>query len=163
VSRRVLAVLALATVAVIVHGRLEVTSALLGLVAGMLIVGVSGAGRGPSLPLATLPRRAIFLALYVLVLVPLDLARANARLARRLLARTPDIRPGIVRVPLETTSDAAIAIEQHALTLSPGQMLIEHDAKAGMAYVHFVDVREAEARRGELRRLSRRVLERLLQ
>jgi multisubunit Na+/H+ antiporter MnhE subunit len=61
------------------------------------------------------------------VLVPFDSVRSNLRLARRILHRNPDILPGIVRIPLgEEVSDATVALEEHAITLTPGQVLVDY-------------------------------------
>jgi multisubunit Na+/H+ antiporter MnhE subunit len=153
----VLMVLAFAAVSVIVSGDPSWTQAIVGVLFGTLFVLAAGAGRGHRVPLSTLPQRFVLLLLYLVVIVPLDLMWSNAALAWRLARPTPAIRPGIARLRLDRSSDTVLGIEQHALTLSPGQMLIEHDAQSGATYVHFMDVEEAEARNRTLRRVSERV------
>lgn len=149
-----LVVLVLAGVWVMVSGDVHVAQWLLGLLFGVLFVLASRLWRR-RLPLAEIPGRAADIGLYLLVVMPLDLVWSNGLLGRRLFRWRPSLRPGIVRVPLEGSSDAALGLEQHAATLSPGQMLVEHAPEEGAAYLHVVDIEEAATRRAWLGRLAR--------
>jgi multicomponent Na+:H+ antiporter subunit E len=162
VSRILAIALPLAAVWILVSGDPGPGQFLLGLGFGILFALGVAAPRTGRPRLAELPRRAADLGFYALVLMPLDLARSNLSLARRLLRLRPAVRPGIVRLPIEAVSEAALGLEQHAITLSPGQMLVEHAPEEQAVYVHVVDVTEAAARRARLERLARGPLGRSL-
>jgi multicomponent Na+:H+ antiporter subunit E len=152
--------LAMALVWCLVVGEFTPGQLLVGLACGALYVTATGSGRGARVPISTLPRRFAFLALHVLVLVPFDSVRSNLRLARRILHRNPDILPGIVRIPLgEEVSDATVALEEHAITLTPGQVLVDYSTDEHTAYIHVVDVDEVPSLRQGIWRRYRAALD----
>lgn len=158
-SLAVLTVLILAGVWCLIYGEFSPRQVLLGGLFGTLFVLVTGVGRGHTVSLSRLPRRMLYLGLYLLVLLPADLIQSNLVLARRLLRRRPDIRPGIVRVPLEQASWATVALEEHAITVSPGQLVVDYTADERMIYVHMIDVTEIEEKQASLWRRYRDVLQ----
>lgn len=157
-SVAVLVVIVLTGVWFLIIGEFSPGQALLGLLFGALFVLATGAGRGRRMAVGGLPRRIGYLAFYLFLLLPYDVVRSNLQMARRLLRRTPLVRPGIVRVPLEDIPKAAVALEEHGITLSPGQMVVDYARDERTAYVHLIDVAEAEGREGALWRLYREVL-----
>lgn len=154
-------VFALTLVWCLVIGEFSVGQVLLGFTFGSLFVIVTGAGKERSVPLVELPRRLFYLAVYLLVLVPYDVVQSNVRLARRLLRREPAIRPGIVRVRLGEVTPATSALEEHAVTMAPGQMVVDYSAEGNTMYIHMMDVTDIEKKGGSLWRLYRRVLQKI--
>ncbi|MDQ4075865.1 MAG: Na+/H+ antiporter subunit E [Chloroflexota bacterium] len=154
-------VLALTLVWSLVMGEFSVGQALLGFAFGSLFVVITGAGKERSIPLTELPRRLFYLAVYLLVLVPYDVVGSNLGLARRLLRREPAIRPGIVRVRLGEVTPATRALEEHAITMAPGQMVVDYSTDSNTMYIHLIDVTDVEKKGGSLWGIYRRVLQRI--
>lgn len=149
-SVAVLGAIVLAGVWCLVIGEFSVGQVLLGLVFGSAFVAATGAGRGRVVPFSELPVRIGCLAFYLLVLIPFDIVRSNLGMARRLLRRVPAISPGIVRFPLRDLPRTAVALEEHAMTLSPGQMVVDYSRDERMVYVHLIDINESEGRTAAL-------------
>jgi multisubunit Na+/H+ antiporter MnhE subunit len=136
----------LAFVWCLVVGEFAAAQVLVGLAFGAGFVRITGLGRGRSIPLRELPRRAALLLFLLLLLIPADVIRSNFRIAARLLRRHPPLRPGILRLPLgREISEITVALEEHVITLTPGQMVIDYSADEHVAYVHVLDVEEARA------------------
>lgn len=144
----------------LVIGEFSPGQALLGLIFGTLFVLVTGAGAGQRIPLAQLPHRLAYLGIYLLVLIPYSVIRSNLDMARRLLRPKPDIRPGIVRVRLGSAPEPVSALMAHAITMSPGEMVVDYSEDGRTLYVHLVDVTETEAKRASWR-IYRRVFQRI--
>jgi multisubunit Na+/H+ antiporter MnhE subunit len=162
-SVSVLGALALALVWCLVVGDFGRGQMIVGLVFGAGYVLATGTGRGTRVPLPELPRRLAFMLLHLFVLLPYDLVRSNVRLAGRILHPRLSIRPGIVRIPLgEEVSRATVALEEHAITLTPGQMVVDYSADENLAYIHVVDVDEVELLQRTIWRRYRTVLDRVV-
>ncbi len=80
--------------------------------------------------------RYIFILLY-------DLMISGVQVARIVLSPKMPIRPGIIAVPSGCTDEMAVALSAHAITLTPGEMVVEID-DAGVMYTHMLDVTNAE-------------------
>lgn len=145
-SVSILLILVLTVLWCLVVGEFSIGQIVLGIVFAMIFVRVTGAGRGRSIPLRQLPRRAALLLFLLLALIPADVIRSNFRIAARLLHFRPPLRPGILRLPLgQEISEVSVALEEHVITLTPGQMVIDYSADEHVAYVHALDVDEARA------------------
>jgi multisubunit Na+/H+ antiporter MnhE subunit len=160
-SLALLLVLATAAVWCLVFGVFSLGQVILGLIFGSAFVLVTGAGRHRVVPLGELPKRLFYAGVYLLLLIPYDIVRSNLDMARRIIRPQPDIRPGIVRVPIGSVSQATSALIAHAITMSPGEMVIDYSPDGRTIYVHLVDVAEATAREASFWRFYRLVLERM--
>lgn len=78
------------------------------------------------------------LARYVLV-VGKDVVEGGLQVARLTLDPKLPIHPAIIAIPSGTESEAATALSAHAITLSPGAMVIEIGDHGAM-YTHTLDV-----------------------
>jgi multisubunit Na+/H+ antiporter MnhE subunit len=151
-----LAVLWIALTADLTAGQLGV-----GLLIGSGFVLLTGAGRGRRVPLRELPLRAGYVAFFFLVLLPYDIVRSTLSVAGAILAPAGRLRPGIVRLRLgEEVGRATVALEEHAITLTPGAVVVDYSADEHIAYIHVIDVADAEARRDGLWVRYRRLLDR---
>jgi len=161
-SVSILVAVALSLVWCLVVGDFGRDQAAIGLAFGAAWVLATGMGRGLRVDPRELPRRAANLVLYLFVLLPRDVVRSNFRMAGRILRRRPRVRPGIIRVPLgEEVSRVTVALEEHAITLTPGQMVVDYSADENTAYIHCVDVEEAESMRHTTWRRYHTVLDRI--
>lgn len=72
-----------------------------------------------------------------------DLIVSGIQVARIVLSPSLPIRPGIIAIPAGTETELGIALSAHAVTLTPGEMVIEIDDDH-MMYAHCLDVTHAE-------------------
>lgn len=145
----------------LVVGAFTLGQALLGLGFGTVFVLLTGAGQGRRVPLRELPSRLLYATVYLLVLIPYDIVRSNLDMAWRLVRRRPLLRPGIVRVRLGPVSEATSALVAHAITMSPGEVVVDYAEDQQTLYVHLIDVTDADSRRAAFWRTYRRVLQRV--
>ena len=75
------------------------------------------------------------------VILGFDLIRSGIQVARIVLTPEMPIRPGIIPVPSECRSDLGRALSAHAVTLTPGQLVVGMDDD-GVMYTHCLDVTE---------------------
>ncbi|MCL4264111.1 MAG: Na+/H+ antiporter subunit E [Anaerolineae bacterium] len=89
-----------------------------------------------------------------------DLVVSGIQVARIVLSPQMSIRPGIIAIPSETSSDLATAFSAHAITLTPGEMVVEIDEK-GIMYTHCLNVHEAAISLPTNQRERRELLEKI--
>jgi multicomponent Na+:H+ antiporter subunit E len=88
------------------------------------------------------------------------LIRANLRVAYEVVTPPHTMRPGIVAVPLEVKTDAAITLLANLITLTPGTLSLDVSADRRVMYVHTMYVDDVEEFRREIKDgFERRVLE----
>lgn len=95
---------------------------------------------------ARVPRilRAILVFLWEIVL-------ANLRVTYHVLAPLERMRPGIVGVPLDIESDAAITMLANAITLTPGTLSLDVSSDRRTLYVHGMRVGDPVSFRQEIK------------
>jgi multicomponent Na+:H+ antiporter subunit E len=104
-------------------------------------------------------RRAQKLAWFVLFFL-WELLLANLRVARDVLLPLRCLRPGIIAVPLDVTSDVEIALLSNLITLTPGTLSLDVSADRRFLYVHVMNLADAEAARRNIKEgLERKALE----
>lgn len=88
------------------------------------------------------------------------LIRANLRVAYEVITLTHTMRPGVVAVPLELQTDAAITLLANLITLTPGTLSLDVSADQRVLYVHTMYVDDVEQFRREIKEgFERRVKE----
>jgi multicomponent Na+:H+ antiporter subunit E len=88
-----------------------------------------------------------------------DLVLANLRLARDVVSPRHNIRPGIIAVPLDATSDSEILLLAALINLTPGSVTLDVSPDRKTLYVHAMYVDSADATRDEIKHgYERRVL-----
>ena len=70
--------------------------------------------------------------------------KANIDVAYRVLHPALPINPGIVKVKTSLRTDTALTFLANSITLTPGTLSVDIDAKDGFLYVHWIDVREKD-------------------
>jgi multicomponent Na+:H+ antiporter subunit E len=150
-------IMGVACIWMLVLGEVTAGQFVIGILIGSAFVAVTRFGWGKRLPLPSIPGRAARLLVALVVLVPFDVVRSNYRMALRVLGVLP-IRPGILRLSLQDLPKAAVAIEEHVITLSPGQIVVDYSADEQTAYIHSIDVEEVPQLRASLWHRYRRLL-----
>lgn len=101
-------------------------------------------------------RSMVALALYSANLIR-DLIVSGIQVARIVLSPSLPIRPGIIAIPAETETELGLALITHAVTLTPGELVVEIDDDHVM-YTHALDATRAEAHVKEALELQHELL-----
>jgi multicomponent Na+:H+ antiporter subunit E len=143
-------------------GEFSVMSAASGLLIGYLVVrllppnaGSAGDGSTTSLTgyLATIPLWIKFLLVYTWQVI-----RSNFQVAYYVLAPRQRMKPGVIAVPLDVTTDVEITTLMNLITMTPGSLAVDISTDRKVLYVHVLHVDDPDAaRRGIKMTLERRV------
>ena len=95
---------------------------------------------------------------------PLELVKANVRMAVLVLGGCKDIRPGIVKIPVSLKSEYGQTALANSITLTPGTITMEVAEQAGQTYfyVHWIEAKKqgdeaAEAIKGRMEKWIGRI------
>lgn len=108
----------------------------------------------------SLPGAAVAVARYVVV-VASDVIAGGLQVVRIVLSPRLRLRPGIIPIPSGCRSELATALSAHAITLSPGEVVVEI-APDGTLYTHCLDVTRSARYVAEAQRLRRDLLSRIV-
>lgn len=121
---------------------LQLINVVTGMILSAGIVYLVNPERNKSLQLNYLPTLFIALGRYIVVLA-YDLLMSGIQVAGIVLQRKMPIHQGIVAIPSECQSTLGTALSAHAITLTPGEMVLEIDDRNVM-YTHCLDARQVE-------------------
>jgi multicomponent Na+:H+ antiporter subunit E len=150
-------VLALAYLALTAN--LQPSNLAVGAALGVGVAALVRPDRGP-LTLSRLPGAAWALAQY-LGLLAVDMLKCGLNVAQIVLDPKLPIRPGIVAVRSGMTSEIGTALSAHALTLTPGEMVMEIGEDNTM-YIHCLDAVSSGASADEAQTKRRVLLEKIM-
>ncbi|MCG3212054.1 MAG: Na(+)/H(+) antiporter subunit E [Anaerolineae bacterium] len=89
-----------------------------------------------------------------------ELVKANVRMAYHVLMPLNKLRPGVIGIPLDITTDAQITMLANMITLTPGTLSLDVSTDRRVLYVHNFVVDDPEAFRQEIKNgFERKVLE----
>ena len=97
-----------------------------------------------------------------LAILAYDLIKSGIVVARLVLTPKMHLRQGIVAITAECDSELSTALSAHAITLTPGELVVEMDDE-GVMYTHFLDVTEADKYMAEAQELRKDLLEKIFQ
>jgi multisubunit Na+/H+ antiporter MnhE subunit len=98
---------------------------------------------------------------YVLLMI-YDMITSAFQIARIVLDPALPIDPGIIAIPSGCDSELATALSAHAITLAPGELVIEI-GEDGVMYTHTLTVTQAADYVEDAQRLRRDLLSRIFQ
>lgn len=90
--------------------------------------------------------------LELIIFMAWTMGRANLALAQIALMQGVALRPGIVAVPLDLQSSAAIALLAHLISLTPGTLSLHLASDERTLYVHTVHLYRADLFRKVIKR-----------
>ena len=96
---------------------------------------------------------------YVGVLI-YDLALSGVQTARLVLSPSLPVKPGVLRIPSDTETDLGAALSAHAITLTPGEMVVEMDSDNVM-YTHALDATKAKEYVHDAQEMRRKLLDQI--
>lgn len=156
---RYAALIALTTLYVLLTGNAAPANLLVGaLIAGLVLVLLRPEHRAADL--RRVPTAVAALARYV-TLMFYDLTVAGIQVARIVIDPSLPVRPGILAIPSEAEGERDRALSAHALTLTPGELVLEIDDD-GVMYTHVLDASEPESHLLAAQRLRRDLLTKML-
>ncbi|MAT96276.1 MAG: hypothetical protein CL608_03965 [Anaerolineaceae bacterium] len=89
-----------------------------------------------------------------------DLLVSGIQVARIVLNPSLPINPGIVAIPSQCVTDLGVALSAHAITLTPGELVVEID-EAGIMYTHMLDASNPDEMVAEAQQMRRDLLSRI--
>jgi len=107
------------------------------------------------------PQTAFALGRYVLVLV-YDLVVSGIQVAQIVLDPALPINPGIIAIPSKCRSEMAAALNAHAITLTPGESVVEM-SEDGVMYTHCLDAAQSEEVVDQAQKMRVDLLEKIFQ
>jgi multicomponent Na+:H+ antiporter subunit E len=111
---------------------------------------------GGRVEIRRLPQAVLAMGQYVLILIA-DAVKSGLAVARIILDPALPVKAGIVAIPSGCTSELATALSAHAITLAPGEMVIEI-SDDGVMYTHTLDATHAAEYVAEAQRMRRELL-----
>jgi multicomponent Na+:H+ antiporter subunit E len=100
---------------------------------------------------------ALLAVLRYLFVVLFDAIKSGLAVARLVLDPALPVKPGVVAIPSGCDSELATALSAHAITLAPGEVVIEI-GKDGVMYTHTLDATRAVEYVEEAQQLRRELL-----
>lgn len=129
------------------------------LVAALVFVLIRPAVKG-DINLARLPRAVAGMLQYI-VFLAVDVLRSGIRVARIVLDPRLPIKPGIVAIKSHTRSELGTALSAHAITITPGEMVLEI-GDDGTMYTHCLDAEASGAGADAAQATRKAMLEKIL-
>ena len=147
--------IALAAAWTLASGEVTLSNLLVGFAVGYLVLGFAQVVVGESRYYRKVGQIVRFAAFYLWQIV-----LSNLRVAYDVLTPTYYMRPGIIALPLDATTDEEITLLANLITLTPGSLALDVSPDRKTLYVHSMFVDDVEEVRREFKEgLERRVLE----
>lgn len=129
------------------QGEITLANLLVGYVVGYLILALLAKGGVLPATLASRTVRAAGLAGFF----ARELVVANLRVASDVLRSAARIRPAVVAIPLDVTSDGEILLLSMLINITPGSVTIDLSDDRRTLYVHVMHMRSAEESRRDIK------------
>ncbi len=88
-----------------------------------------------------------------------ELVKANWRVAYDVLTPQHLMRPGVIAVPLDATTDGQIAILGNLISVTPGTLTLDVSSDRKVLYIHAMYIDDEDELRRSIKELERRVLD----
>lgn len=99
-------------------------------------------------------------AIRYLVVLMVDLILSGVQVARMVLSPSLPVRPGIIAIPAQTESELGAALSAHAITLTPGNLVVEMDDDNTM-YTHCLDATDSAKKSDDAQKMRRDMLDKI--
>lgn len=103
---------------------------------------------------------AVFASARYIVWLMWELLVSGVQVARIVLDPKLPINPGIVAIPTRCVTDLSRALSAHAITLTPGEMVVEVSID-GVMYTHMLDTANADERVAEAQNMRETMLNKI--
>lgn len=144
----------LALVWMILLGSFTPGSLVAGFVFGYLVLALIAASRGQQLGyVRKVPQILGFTGYYIG-----ELIKSNVRVAIDVLSPRQSMKPGIIALPLDARSDAAITLFANLVTFTPGTLSLDVSDDRRVLYIHAMYLDDGDSLFAELKDMERRVI-----
>ena len=143
-----------------ITANIELPNIFVGLAVGVIVALVVRPQNQP-MALRNLPSSLFNLAKYT-VWLAIDIVRNGIRVARIVLDPKLPIRPGIIAIPSGMKSELGTALSAHAITVTPGEQVIEI-GDDGTMYTHCLDAVNSAEGAAEAQRTRKAMLEKIFE
>ena len=111
------------------------------------------------LQLGQLPAAIWALLRYSMILF-VDLIKSGVQVAQMLVKPELSIKPGIIAFEMEHETEVNAALDAHAITLTPGELVVEMTPEC-VDYTHFLDVTQSADALREARTMRKDLLDKI--
>ncbi|MDN3519190.1 Na+/H+ antiporter subunit E [Aquisalimonas lutea] len=87
-----------------------------------------------------------------------ELIQSNLRVAYEVLTPSHHMKPGVIGLPLDATTDAQITMLANLITMTPGTLSLDVSNDRRMLFIHAMYIEDENALHAELKELERRVI-----
>lgn len=87
-----------------------------------------------------------------------ELIKSNVRVAYEVLTPAHTMKPGVIGLPLDATTDAEITILANLITMTPGTLSLDVANDRRMLFIHAMYIDDEDALRADLKGLEQRVI-----
>jgi multicomponent Na+:H+ antiporter subunit E len=129
------------------QGEISLANLVVGYAIGYVILALLAKGHVMPSTLASRTFRAVELAVFF----AWELLLANVRVALDVLRPRLGIRPAVIAIPLDVTSDAEILLLSMLINITPGSVTIDLSDDRRTLYVHVMHMKTAEQSRREIK------------
>lgn len=149
----------LAVVYLVLTGNFQLSNIVMALIIGLLIIALLRPQRRRADPRAW--PAAVWAVLKYSAILTKDMIISGIQVAAIVLSPSLPIKQGNVRIPTRCSSDLAQALSAHAITLTPGEMVVEM-ADGGVMYTHTLDATHAEEHIAEAQHMREELLNKIV-
>lgn len=136
----------------------------LNVIAGVLIaIGITLLLRPPLNPISwrRTPRAILAMIQYLFILI-YDIFKGGIMVAKSVWSRDLNIQPAIIAIPSGCESELATALSAHALSIAPGELVVEIDPY-GVMYTHVLDVTHSSEYQEQAQNMRRELLSKIIE
>jgi len=136
----------------------------LNVIAGMVIsIGIMLLLRPELKPISwhRVPRAILAMIQYLGFLI-YDIFKGGIMVARSVWSRSLNIQPSIIAIPSGCDSELATALSAHAISIAPGELVVEIDAD-GVLYTHVLDVTHSSEYQETAQNMRRELLSKIIE
>jgi multicomponent Na+:H+ antiporter subunit E len=141
-------------------GNLALNNVLVGVLFAVMVALLLRPQRSP-IELRRVPGT-MFALLQYSALLAYDIVRSGVIVARLVLDPKLPIKPGILAIPSDCKTELGIALSSHALSVTPGELVVAVDQDA-ILFVHCLDASHAQETIRDAQLLRQRLLSRILE
>jgi multicomponent Na+:H+ antiporter subunit E len=88
-----------------------------------------------------------------------QIVMANLRVARDVISVRPRMRPGVIRLPLEVSTEEEIMLLAAMINMTPGSVALDVSDDRRVMFVHVMDMKTSDQARSEIKDgFERRIL-----
>ena len=136
----------------------------LNVIAGVLIaIGITLLLGPPLKPISwrRTPRAILAMIQYLVILI-YDIFKGGIMVAKSVWSRDLKIQPAIIAIPSGCESELATALSAHAISIAPGELVVEIDTD-GVMYTHVLDVTHSSEYQEQAQNMRSELLSKIIE